>query len=91
MNFGRTVARDTGAPLCPLSSSQPPVERVYRGLAVECAPVLSRDYDLNERVLLKMERLLHRPLTAEERRLLLLASEAVDVCPPDSLPDETAA
>ncbi len=78
-------------PLCPLSSSQPPGERAYRGLAVECAPVLSRNYDLNERIVLQMERVLHRPLTTEERRLLLLASEAVDVWPPDSLPDETAA
>ncbi len=53
--------------------------------------MLSRDHGVNEHVLVEMERLLHRPLTAEERRLLLLASEAGDVWPADSLPDVTAA
>ncbi len=59
-------------------------------VVVECASVLPRDYGLNERVLLQMERLLHRPLTVEERRLLLLASEAVDASTGDLLFDEAA-
>jgi hypothetical protein len=46
-------------------------------------------YGLNERMLQEMERLLHRPLTPEERRLLLLA-EAADAMPPSLLPDDTA-
>ncbi len=50
-----------------------------------------RDYGLNERVVLEMEQLLHRRLTPEERRLLLLASEVGDPYPTDLATDDSAA